>query len=184
MGKFGRNLGANAPLFCAQVRSSRNVRPTDSTGLSELAIGSIPIARSINPVDAVGFTGFPPLNSPIKTSILDAVGHGAHRWRFNWTRHFYWHDLSVAPSAVEGEEVINRHSQTPSNSVRVSKGAFLPRSIRLRKSTERSKVSANRYCVIRGCSRISHSRFPNSHGIRESCGFVRRDLQLRGYRIE
>ena len=25
-------------------------------------VGSIPIARSINPVDAVGFTGFPPEN--------------------------------------------------------------------------------------------------------------------------
>jgi hypothetical protein len=37
-------------------------------------VGSIPIARSINPVDAVGFTGFPPQNRPIKPSILDAVG--------------------------------------------------------------------------------------------------------------
>ncbi len=26
-------------------------------------VGSIPIARSINPVDAVGFTGFPPPKS-------------------------------------------------------------------------------------------------------------------------
>src|SRR5215469_6615567 len=51
---FGRwvNLGATwaqTPLFCAEIRSSRSVRPTDSTGLSELAIGSIPIARSIIP---------------------------------------------------------------------------------------------------------------------------------------
>jgi hypothetical protein len=30
-------------------------------------VGSIPIARSINPVDAVEFTGFPPPKIPIKT---------------------------------------------------------------------------------------------------------------------
>jgi hypothetical protein len=28
-------------------------------------VGSIPIARSINPVDAVGFTGFPPSKVPL-----------------------------------------------------------------------------------------------------------------------
>jgi len=39
-------------------------------------VGSIPIARSINPVDAVGFTGFHPQNRPIKSAILDAVGRG------------------------------------------------------------------------------------------------------------
>jgi para-nitrobenzyl esterase len=39
-------------------------------------VGSIPIARSINPVDAVGFTGFHPPNLPIKCAILDAVGRG------------------------------------------------------------------------------------------------------------
>jgi hypothetical protein len=39
-------------------------------------VGSIPIARSINPVDAVGFTGFHSLNWPIKCAILDAVGRG------------------------------------------------------------------------------------------------------------
>ena len=33
-----------------------------------------PIARSINPVDAVGFTGFPPPKSPLSSPILDAVG--------------------------------------------------------------------------------------------------------------
>src|SRR5436305_7404514 len=48
---FGRwgNLGATwaqNPLFYTPIRSSRSVRPTDSTGLSKLAIGSIPIARS------------------------------------------------------------------------------------------------------------------------------------------
>src|SRR6266699_630651 len=37
-------------------------------------VGSIPIARSINPVDAVGFTDFHPRNWPIKSGILDAVG--------------------------------------------------------------------------------------------------------------
>jgi hypothetical protein len=39
-------------------------------------VGSIPIARSITPVDAVGFTGFDPRNWPIKCAILDAVGRG------------------------------------------------------------------------------------------------------------
>jgi hypothetical protein len=37
-------------------------------------MGSIPIARSINPVDAVGFAGFPPQKSPLNSPILDAVG--------------------------------------------------------------------------------------------------------------
>jgi hypothetical protein len=37
-------------------------------------VGSIPIARSISPVDAVGFTGLPPQNYAIKRPILDAVG--------------------------------------------------------------------------------------------------------------
>jgi len=45
-GKIWAQLGRKIPLFCAQIRSSRSVRPTDSTGLSRLAIGSIPIARS------------------------------------------------------------------------------------------------------------------------------------------
>ena len=46
-------------------------------------MGSIPIARSINPVDAVGFTGFPPPKFPYKkpsfgrswTRIPAASGH-------------------------------------------------------------------------------------------------------------
>jgi len=33
-----------------------------------------PIARSINPVDAFEFTGFPPRKIPIKRRALDAVG--------------------------------------------------------------------------------------------------------------
>jgi hypothetical protein len=37
-------------------------------------VGSIPIARPINPVDAVGFTGFPSLKRSIKCCILDADG--------------------------------------------------------------------------------------------------------------
>jgi hypothetical protein len=39
-------------------------------------VGSIPIARSINPVDAVGFTGFLHPKFPIKTRVLDAAGRG------------------------------------------------------------------------------------------------------------
>ena len=37
-------------------------------------VGSIPIARSKNPVDAVGLTGFPPLKATSNCSILDVVG--------------------------------------------------------------------------------------------------------------
>ncbi len=40
-------------------------------------------------------------------------------------------------------------------------GAFLPRSIRLRKSTDKSSVSANCSCVIRRCARISRRCLPN-----------------------
>jgi len=39
-------------------------------------VGSIPIARSGNPVDAVGFTGFLHPKLPLKTRVLDAVGRG------------------------------------------------------------------------------------------------------------
>ena len=41
-------------------------------------MGSIPIARSINPVDAVGLTGFPPPKWTPNSSILDAVGRETH----------------------------------------------------------------------------------------------------------
>src|SRR5258705_12269124 len=40
-------------------------------------VGSIPIARSRNPVDAVGFTGFHSQERPIKSLVLDADGRGA-----------------------------------------------------------------------------------------------------------
>jgi hypothetical protein len=39
-------------------------------------VGSIPIARSINSVDAVGFTGFRPPKVLSNCPILDAVGRG------------------------------------------------------------------------------------------------------------
>jgi hypothetical protein len=42
-----------------------------------------------------------------------------------------------------------------------NEGAFLPRSIRLRKSTDTSRASANRSWVIRRCARISRNRRPN-----------------------
>jgi hypothetical protein len=51
-------------------------------------VGSIPIARSINPVDAVEFTGFPPPKFPTKTRVLDAVGRGFQPHRASWTRRF------------------------------------------------------------------------------------------------
>jgi hypothetical protein len=41
------------------------------------AVGSIPIARSRNPVDGVGFTGFHPQERPIKSLVLDADGRGS-----------------------------------------------------------------------------------------------------------
>ena len=46
--------------------------------------GSIPIARSRSPVDAVGFTGFPSRKTPLKTMILVAVG------RESWSRCTFW----------------------------------------------------------------------------------------------
>jgi hypothetical protein len=49
-------------------------------------VGSIPIARSINPVDAVGFTGFPPLKVTSNCSILDAVGREIPAVTEFWTR--------------------------------------------------------------------------------------------------
>jgi len=48
-------------------------------------VGSIPIARSINPVDAVGFTGFPPQKSPPISPILDAVGREILKYGWCWT---------------------------------------------------------------------------------------------------
>ena len=51
-------------------------------------VGSIPIARSGNPVDAVGFTGFLHPKFPLKTRVLDAVGRGFRPQRASWTRRF------------------------------------------------------------------------------------------------
>ena len=51
-------------------------------------VGSIPIARSIKPVDAVGLTDFPPLNWPIGCAILDAVGRETWDQLCSWTRNF------------------------------------------------------------------------------------------------
>jgi hypothetical protein len=48
--------------------------------------GSIPVARSINSTDAVGFTGFLLDNSPPKAPVLDAVGREFSPKKFNWTR--------------------------------------------------------------------------------------------------
>ena len=79
MGKFGRNLGAKSPFFYTQIRSSRNVRPTDSTGLSELAIGSIPIARSISLDDSIAPYAAESMKTPYKMvgfgRQLDAVNN-------------------------------------------------------------------------------------------------------------
>jgi hypothetical protein len=61
-----------------------SIRPGRTSQASDL--GSIPIARSIKPVDAVGFTGFYPPNWPTKPSVLDAVGREIRRSSFNWTR--------------------------------------------------------------------------------------------------
>ena len=52
-------------------------------------VGSLPIARSINPVDAVGFTGFLPQKSPLNSPILDAVGREISREIRVWTQR--WH---------------------------------------------------------------------------------------------
>src|ERR1700746_2983022 len=54
--------GSLQSLFYAK-RSSRSVRPTDSTGLSRLGIGSIPIARSSYLVVQPGHMGAPTKNS-------------------------------------------------------------------------------------------------------------------------
>jgi hypothetical protein len=51
-------------------------------------VGSIPIARSRNPVDAVGLTGFPVLISPIISWVLDVVGREIRSRRGFWTRLF------------------------------------------------------------------------------------------------
>ncbi len=42
-----------------------------------------------------------------------------------------------------------------------NEGAFLPRSIKLRKSTDMPTSSANSSCVIRRVARISRNRSPN-----------------------
>jgi hypothetical protein len=49
-------------------------------------VGSIPIARSIKPIDAVGFTGFHPSFCTQMSLILDAVGRGFSVLIVNWTR--------------------------------------------------------------------------------------------------
>jgi hypothetical protein len=49
-------------------------------------MGSIPIARSKKPVDAVGLTDFPAPNCPVNCYVLDAVGRAAARLYAFWTR--------------------------------------------------------------------------------------------------
>ncbi len=55
-----------------------HLKEPDSPGApSQTAdVGSIPIPRFINPVDAVESTGFLPPKFPIETHVLDAVGRG------------------------------------------------------------------------------------------------------------
>ena len=63
-------------------------------------VGSIPIARSINPVDAVGFTGFPPQIPPVKSTLLDASWTRNSVCREFWTQQtagFWWHASSGKP---------------------------------------------------------------------------------------
>jgi hypothetical protein len=51
---------------CAELSESRSVIPTEEDLLESLleteasVVGSIPMLRSIKPVDAVGFADFPP----------------------------------------------------------------------------------------------------------------------------
>src|SRR4029077_4719620 len=61
--------------FLSTIRNNGRASYNGSIEASQASdVGSIPIARSINPVDAVGFTGIHPRHWPIKSPILDAVG--------------------------------------------------------------------------------------------------------------
>src|SRR5712664_4402989 len=93
--------------FLSTIRNNERASYNGSIEASQASdVGSIPIARSISPVDAVGFTGFPPRNYPLKRTILDAVGREMLRGRANWTRRFQvllctfgcrepgWHDAA------------------------------------------------------------------------------------------
>ena len=66
-------------------------------------VGSIPIARSIKPVDAVGFTDFPAINRASNSFILDAVGRGASIRRGTWTRE---KDLATSGTLSQFHDVI------------------------------------------------------------------------------
>jgi hypothetical protein len=70
-----RSMPLNPPLVQAEASQSSDV-------------DSIPIARSINPVDAVGFTGFPPRKFPIESRVLDVVGREMRPRQGFWTRDF------------------------------------------------------------------------------------------------
>jgi hypothetical protein len=62
--------------------------PDSPTPSQASDVGSIPIARSITPVDAVGFTGFQLPRIAIKTGVLDADGRDFRLLRAFWTRDF------------------------------------------------------------------------------------------------
>jgi len=94
MGNLGNSVDGldrspelNAGLVSAAWRSGgkkeKAGRATTSLGIGR---GSIPIARSINPVDAVGFTGFPSRNWRSKRRILDALGRAIQSDVAKWTR--------------------------------------------------------------------------------------------------
>jgi hypothetical protein len=60
-------------------------------------LGSIPIARSINLVDAVGLTDFHPLILPSNNVVLDAVARESDTTTSSWTR--VWLGRRFVPGA-------------------------------------------------------------------------------------
>jgi hypothetical protein len=80
---FGFQLSASARNLSAANSIAFRVllRASQASG-----VGSIPIARSVNPVDAVGLTGFPLSKTTSNRCILDVVGREIKVAPEFWTR--------------------------------------------------------------------------------------------------
>ena len=76
MGKIWAQLERKIPLFPAQIRSPRKCKANGFNGAWGMALSSIPIDRSINPIDSNTFGGCNTSKTTYVNPDLDAVGRG------------------------------------------------------------------------------------------------------------
>ena len=104
-------------------------------------VGSIPIARSISPVDAVGFTGFPPLKLTLKCSVLDAVGRELRRHKSTWTRVMR---ENMQPAEADGVQIVQSWSAEEESLITtIQQTESVPRIEAIRRMQRRKKAASS-----------------------------------------